>query len=264
MRLPEIERVWIFDFDGTLSDIVSDRDAAVLNPLCRTVLLGLVGQRGQTVAVLSSRRLDDLALRADVPGLYLGGCSGIIWLTPDGKKHSCEHTFSKQLTAVRAAVLDRLKTAGRHPGVELEDKQWSLTVHVRNAADDVRQYIHEQLENIAAAHAIRLFRGPKAIEVQLIPAINKAFGVREFCEGVLGISGHTAVIYAGDDENDATAMRWVLDRGGVALTVGSAPLVPGAQVVATPLDLALAVCALYKNRNICGHAEAAEHNQGLR
>jgi len=242
---PETERVWVFDFDGTLADIVPDREAAVLDPACKAVLFELAGQRGEAVAVLSSRRLDDLAPRVAVPGLYLGGCSGVMWLTPEGERHSCEYRFGEQLTAARAAVLDRLKTAGRHPGVELEDKQWSLTVHVRKASAGVRQRVYEHIRQVSTEYALSLFRGPAAIEVQFIPGVNKAFGVRELCGSMLGISDRAAVLYAGDDENDAAAMEWVLARGGTALTVGSAPLVPGSRVVACPRDLAFAVRELY-------------------
>jgi len=32
------ERIWFFDFDGTLSPIVRDRDQAELHPVCRKML----------------------------------------------------------------------------------------------------------------------------------------------------------------------------------------------------------------------------------
>lgn len=250
----DVRRVWIFDFDGTLSEIVPNRDAAVLHPLCRAALSGLAGQCGETVAVLSSRRLDDLAPRIAMTGLYLGGCSGVTWLTPDGKEHVCGRRFTAQLETSRAAVLDTLKIIQGWKGVELEDKQWSLTVHIRNAPPAVRNRIHEYLRHVASEYALRLFEGPAAVEVPFVPEINKAFGVRALCGNILGISGNTALFYAGDDENDAAAMRWVLERGGIAVTVGSAPLMPGALAVPSPKDLAFAVSALYKNPGFCAGA----------
>ena len=58
-RIP-LERLWIFDFDGTLSPLVPDRDAAALLPEGREMLSALVRLPRQGVAVLSSRLLDDL------------------------------------------------------------------------------------------------------------------------------------------------------------------------------------------------------------
>ena len=48
-------------------------------------------------------------------------------------------------------------------------------------------------------------------------------------------------MYAGDDENDAVAIRWVLSKGGAGIVVGNRITVPRARHVEGPADLARAV-----------------------
>jgi hypothetical protein len=49
------------------------------------------------------------------------------------------------------------------------------------------------------------------------------------------------IVYAGDDENDAVAIRWVLSKGGEGFVVGNRISVPQARHVDGPADLARAV-----------------------
>jgi hypothetical protein len=54
------------------------------------------------------------------------------------------------------------------------------------------------------------------------------------------------IVYAGDDENDAVAIRWVLSKGGAGFVVGNRISVPQARHVESPADLARAVRQLEK------------------
>jgi trehalose-6-phosphatase len=49
------------------------------------------------------------------------------------------------------------------------------------------------------------------------------------------------IVYAGDDQNDAVAIRWVLSNGGTGIVVGNRITVPQARHVEGPADLARAV-----------------------
>jgi hypothetical protein len=74
--------------------------------------------------------------------------------------------------------------------------------------------------------------------------VSKSFGLRRICR-ILGFDpSKDRVLYAGDDENDAVAMRWVLRKGGIAFSVGGAARAPGARVVENPAALARAVAEL--------------------
>jgi hypothetical protein len=89
-----------------------------------------------------------------------------------------------------------------------------------------------------------MFRGACAVEVQLFPNVSKSFGVRRLCRLLKFDPSADRILYAGDDENDAVAMRWVLRKGGTAYCVGGRVRVRGARPVDGPEALARAVRGL--------------------
>ena len=126
-------------------------------------------------------------------------------------------------------------------GIDLEDKKWSVAVHVRRVSPDDRIRVSDFLGALSRTTGIRLLRGPEVHEIQLLPEIDKLFGVVILCEMLNFVPGPGTLVYAGDDENDALVMNWVLRNGGTALTVGPVPLVPGALVLECPAALVLEV-----------------------
>ncbi len=238
-----LQRLWVFDFDGTLSPLVPDRDTAALLPEGRELLSALVRLPRQGVAILSSRLLDDLIPRVDLDGLYLGGGSGAEWLLPNGERRIAENK-TQRLESARNAVMPELATLSGIQGVDLEDKKWSVAIHVRHVSPDDRKRVFDFLSALSRTTGIRMLRGPEVFEIQLLPEIDKLFGVRVLCGMLNFVPAQGSLVYAGDDENDAIVMDWVLRNGGVALTVGRVPLVPGALVLEHPAALVSEVSRL--------------------
>ena len=73
------------DFDGTLSEIVPDPDAATLVDGAAEALKQLAAQC--PVAILSGRDLADIRGRVGVPGLWYAGSHGFELSGPDGSHH---------------------------------------------------------------------------------------------------------------------------------------------------------------------------------
>ena len=71
----------------------------------------------------------------------------------------------------------------------------------------------ERLSRWNPGHRVRIFRGPEVYEIQLVPRINKSFGVRMLCRIMEFTPASGTLFYAGDDENDALAMRFVTRLG---------------------------------------------------
>ncbi|MGA2226789.1 MAG: trehalose-phosphatase [Syntrophobacteraceae bacterium] len=234
-------RLWVFDFDGTISPIVPERNSARLHPEWRKLLNELSRTPGRSVAVLSSREIEDLSRRVPLPSVILGGASGLVWRLPGGHKicpGNVAETRREKSRAVLAPLLSRLSS---FPGVDVEDKGWSVAVHYRRVLPKAVAMLQPLMEELEETHGIRVFRGPYVAEVQLLPQVNKSFGIRRLCR-FLGVDPPKAqLLYAGDDENDAVAMRWVLRKGGIAFCVGKPMSIPGVRVVETPVDLARAV-----------------------
>ncbi len=237
-EVKEKRRLWIFDFDGTLSNLVPERSEAKILPEARDLLNTLSNRPGHEVAVLSSRLLEDLIPRVGVPGLYLGGGSGTEWLLMDGTRTVAEEKLER-LHKTRETVMGDINGLRALPGVDVEDKKWSVAVHVRRAMQDARATVRQRLGNLQEKSDIRLLRGPEVFEIQLLPEIDKLFGVKTLCRLVSFDNREGLIVYAGDDENDAVAMGWVIRQGGIALSIGRDPLVAGAKSVATPAEFVM-------------------------
>ena len=230
--------IWMFDFDGTLSPLVADRTAAKLDPVCREMLCRLAAVEGFYCAILSSRHLADLESRVHVAGIYLGGSSGVEWKLPDGRRRAPEADWQEKIRTARETMIPEIMEWSRLPGVEVEDKRWSVAIHTRRADQEAQQQLAIRLGRWQKAQRVSVFRGPAVLEIQLLPEVNKATGVRAFCDLVNGIPHACNFRYAGDDENDAIAMRLVQDWEGRIFTIGKEAIVPGSEVVASPSDLA--------------------------
>ncbi len=76
--------------------------------------------------------------------------------------------------------------------------------------------------------------------------MSKAVGVKRISEILQSNHGGNGMVYAGDDENDATAMEWVLRQGGMAFSVGKKAIIPAAQHVPGPETLAAEIRRLFK------------------
>ena len=246
----ELRRLWVFDFDGTLSPLVPDRNAARLHPASRAMLKELAADSRYRVAVLSSRSLEDLAPRVPVPGLFLGGGSGLEWRLPQGHWIRPGEKAERKLAEARKAVLPELTRISAFPGVDLEDKHWSLTVHFRSVVPEALCMLVPLIQDLKKCPGIRVYEGPFAAEVQFFPSVNNSFGVRRLCRFLRFYPSGGGIVYAGDDENDAVAMRWVVSKKGTAIAVGDGIRVPRVLHVDGPVSLVRAV------RGMAGRGES--------
>lgn len=240
--------LWVFDFDGTLSPLVPDRDAARLHPASRALLRELAADPRNRVAVLSSRSIEDLASRVPVPGLFLGGESGLEWRLPTGHRIRPEDGAVRRIAEARKSVLPALARISAIPGVELEDKGRSAAVHFRRVPPEEWSALSLLLRDLKNLPEIRVFEGPAAAEVLFLPSAGKRFGIRKFCGFLRFDPSAGRIFYAGDDENDAEAMRWVVSMKGTAIAVGNGIRITGVRSVGGPLELARAVRALEERR----------------
>jgi trehalose 6-phosphate phosphatase len=241
--------LWVFDFDGTISEFASSPAAAEIHPACRDLLRDLAALPLHRVAILSSRRLDDVIARVDIPGLFLGGGSGMEWRRPTGERFLADPNQATRLRTIRQVILPNLRILEQIPGIELEDKQWSVAVHVLRAPHVSRNLAEKYLCRLRDRRILRFFKGREVFEIPFLPGMSKAVGVKRISEILHSNHG---MVYAGDDENDATAMEWVLGQGGMAFSVGKKPIIPAAHHVPGPETLAAEIRRLF---NINGNLE---------
>jgi trehalose 6-phosphate phosphatase len=192
-----------FDFDGTLSPIVADPDAARAHPLAARTLARLAPLVG-TLVIITGRPAK-LAVE-------YGGFAGIEGLVVLGQ-YGLERWADDELTVpepppgvaeVRAKLPEVLASAQAPEGVHIEDKGHALAVHTRRCAEP--QVALDRLRGLLAALAERagLAVEPGRYVLELRPpGMDKGKALRGFLESIEGPP--SAVLFAGDDLGDLTA-----------------------------------------------------------
>lgn len=190
----------VTDVDGTISPIVADPDAAQVTPRARALLAAL-RPRLALVAVVSGRSAADVRERVGVPGLVAVGNHGLeTWA--DGAVHLAPEAaaYRPALEAARDAL-----NAALLPGMQVEDKGATLSVHYRRAADpETAEAVFGPIaQAVADDQGLRLFRGRRVFELRPPLAIDKGTAFRRLVRDyALG-----GAVYLGDDTTDADALR---------------------------------------------------------
>jgi trehalose-phosphatase len=208
------------DFDGTLAPLVDDPRDARPTPAASRALGRLAREPGVRLALVSGRPAADVARLADAPpGALLVGSHGaeLGEVLPDGTAavRAAELTGEEALLRTRLAdALDAL--AEGRPGVWVEHKPFSVTLHARRASlADRRAALTQALAGPATLPGVHAMRGKDVVELR-VRSVTKGDALRVLREDVPGV----AVLYAGDDVTDEDALR-ALGPDDVGIKVGS-------------------------------------------
>jgi trehalose 6-phosphate phosphatase len=215
------------DFDGTLSPIIDDPEAA--RPLAGVVeLLAPLAARFAAVALISGRPAGYLAEHAAAPGVRYLGLYGLqeirngrVWVDP---------RLEAARPAVVAAAEDlRNSAAVRASGAHLEDKEYAIAVHTRRTDDPDRWAgpIDQTVREIAQRHVLEVIPGKLVWELAPGVHADKGDAVRR----VVAESGARSVVVVGDDLGDLPAFDAVAQlaaegHDGLRVAVRSAEAPP--------------------------------------
>jgi trehalose 6-phosphate phosphatase len=196
-----------FDFDGTLSPIVSRPiDARV--PIATLRRLKRLAHR-LPLAVISGRAVDDLRHRLGFEPTFLAGNHGA-----EDPELSHRPELRAALDALRARVLEMAMELKR-AGVQVEDKGASMALHYRLANDRSAavEAIGRALDPCESG--LHVFGGKMVINVVSSAADDKAVALHRIARR----AGVHAVVYFGDDVNDETVFaarepHWLTIRVG--------------------------------------------------
>lgn len=190
------------DFDGTLSPIVPDPQAARAHPGAVPALTRLAGLAG-TVAIITGRPAADAVRYGGldaVPGLIVLGQYG--WQRwQDGRLASPEPPPG--VAQARRALPALIENAGpAAEGTWIEDKAHALAVHTRRAADPggALERLRGPLTRLAAE--LDLAAEPGRLVVELRPrGVDKGAALT----GLVRETTARSVLYGGDDLGDLAA-----------------------------------------------------------
>lgn len=187
-----------FDFDGTLAPIVRHPERARLpvDIMRRLIALAIHAP----VAIITGRSIDDIRTRLGfVPDFIIGnhGLEGI----PGYEAQAIEH---RALCAAWRRQLDAaLDGVHFDPGIQIEDKRYSLSVHYRMTSDPERSA--EALRQLFSRlePAPRLVAGKYVFNLVPEGGTNKGGAL----EALMAGCGARSAIYVGDDVTDEDVFR---------------------------------------------------------
>ncbi len=186
----------LFDFDGTLAPLAPD-PAGVLLP--HAVQLRLQALQARVpVGIVTGRSLADLRPRLEFRPDYLIGNHGLEGLPGERRMHAALVAACERW---RASLAPRLPAID--PGIWLEDKQLSLSIHYLHARDP------DAVESALAALFAQLSPAPRIIPGKSVFSLLPP-GRGDKGEAVLQLLRATSAggaLYVGDDITDEDVFR---------------------------------------------------------
>jgi trehalose-phosphatase len=257
-RPPRAHLVVLSDFDGTLASFDVDPSVPRLTDDTRRALERLAARDDVTVGLVSGRRVDDLARRAQLtPRVYLAGLHGLEIRHGDLAWRHPDLVESRELADQVAEAIEQ--AVGAVPGVRLEHKGVAVTVHVRAVEElrraDVLRAARDAGRPWLDSGAVRALDASEAIEFLPNIAWTKGDAVRWIMNDVESRAGDAAAesawcIFFGDDVTDEDAFRAV--HCGLTVVVGRRPSLAQLRLN-SPADVAEVLAAVNSN----GHGKEA-------
>lgn len=212
------KKLLLLDFDGTLAPIAQHPEDVVLNKKTEKVFHELSRSRFFQIVVISGRSLKDLKSCFSLKNIIYVGNHGFEFKgkgisTPSGARKI------KKIQRSMAFLAERLEDVFRDiPGVWLENKKYTLSLHFRNLSDTYRSLFHEKLDNLKEEYRESPFvwrRGKKVWEIR--PRIS--WGKGEAALYLLKCFPRVLPIVIGDDDTDEDMFK-ALGDCGITIRVG--------------------------------------------
>lgn len=195
-----------FDYDGTLVPIAPTPAEPRMRETTRRLLIEAA--RLYPCVIISGRALDDLSERlAGVPVWYLFGNHGLEPPPPGIVSRTPATEWARELE----------RRLPEDPGIVIEDKRYSLTIHYRNARDKRRAV--EAIDRVVARLPdARALGGAEAVSLLPRGGGNKGVALQQACRWFACDSA----IYVGDDATDEDAFSSTYPEKLLTIRVGAA------------------------------------------
>ncbi len=211
-RIRSNRRVAMFlDFDGTLVRIARLPGSVHFEEGTREILRKLASHRKVTLAVISGRQRAELEHYVGIRKVKYLGLYG--WQS-NGKKRM---PFPVRLALARTLV-EVLNELPSYPGVWIEPKGNSFSLHLKGASGETQRQVQRQLRKRVKPlrETLRVMANLRDVEVAPVAIGDKGLAVRKFLDQP-SMRG-ALPIYFGDDFSDEPA--FAAARKGISILVG--------------------------------------------
>jgi len=211
------------DYDGTLTDIASTPEAAVLPGETRELLLRLAGLDMCRMAVISGRSIGDIKNKVGVDGIVYAGNHGLEVEGPGIKRSIAVSQSEKDCIKEVKAELENI-VLGFEGGV-IEDKGLSISVHFRliklPELPKFLKRVQTALSPYILRNKIRLSNGKMVYDIRPAVLWDKGSVVLWIIDKwqSQGNDQDAVLSYFGDDATDEDAFK-VLKKNSLTVFVG--------------------------------------------
>jgi trehalose-phosphatase len=217
-RLSRSPLVLMLDIDGTLAPLAPRPEDAVVPEPTRHIVRTLASKSDVHVALVTGRAAADGRRLVGLDGVWVIGNHGIETTSPDGEV--AVDASAAPFREVLAATAGELRPLlGSIPGVRVEDKVWTLSIHYRLADPGVEPRLRKTLDEIGHKHGLRMIRGKKIFELRPPIHVHKGTAVLALSRRLVGPEMGASLFYAGDDRTDEDAFRALRSSAPHAVTV---------------------------------------------
>lgn len=217
-RLSRSPLILMLDIDGTLAPLQPRPEDSFVPEPTRQAVLALAAAPDVHVALVTGRAAADGRRVARIEGAWVIGNHGIEAISPTGEA-VVDSNAAPYRGDVAAAVEELAALVGSIPGIRVEDKMWTLSVHYRLADASVEPRLRQTMDDIAHKHGLRLVRGKKIFELRPPIHVHKGTAVVELGRLLAGPELAASLFYAGDDRTDEDAFRALRATAPHAVTV---------------------------------------------
>lgn len=227
--------VVFLDFDGTLVRIAPMPDAVRLEKKTRDILEKLSRRRNVTLAVISGRQRAELQQ-------YIG-IRNVTYMGLYGWESSANKNISYPVRVALARTLVQLVAdLSNYPGVWIEPKRNSFSVHLKGATSETqRQMLRQVRKQVRPVRdALQVMKNLRDIEVAPVAIGDKGMAVRKFLEDP-SLRG-ALPIYFGDDFSDEPG--FTAAQKGIPVLVGKRRATRARFSVRGPAEVAAALAKL--------------------
>ena len=220
-RVAGIPLLVLLDIDGTIAPIARTPGAAAVPEITERLLDRFAASPDTHVALVTGRAASDARGMVATKGIWIIGNHGGELRFPDGEI-TVDAQTAKYETAMAEAYADLQKEAPRFPGVVVEYKRWSLSVHYRMMDADLTPALQSAFEEVVARKGLLMSEGKKIFELKPPVPVNKGTAVLDLVRRLLGGQrrhGEPSIIFAGDDVTDEDAFRALREHMPGAVTI---------------------------------------------
>jgi trehalose-phosphatase len=225
----------LLDVDGTLAPIAPRPEEAAVPAETRKVVAALAALPDVRVALVSGRAAADARRMVGVANVWVIGNHGFEVVSPDGGELP-QPELEPWRSAIARAARRIAPLVAPVPGVLLEDKGWTLSVHYRLADPKVVPRLVESVERVAEPLGLRVMRGKMVVEVRPDVRVDKGTAVLRLANQLGALArreddvsgddrdaaagdGNGSAVFVGDDRTDEDAFRALRSRSARVVTV---------------------------------------------